>query len=65
MNVTFSNFSGGAHTITCRASHGAEGGFYTYTRSGSADSYATCYYGYPGRTVWVTVDGVSSNQLAW
>ncbi len=65
LNVTFANFSAGTHTITCRASDGDEGGYYTYTRSGSADSFAYCYYGFPGRTVWVTVDGVSSNQIVW
>lgn len=63
--VNFSNFSGGNHSITCRASNGDEGGFYTYTRSGSSGSSAVCYYGFPGRSVWVTVDGVASNTVVW
>lgn len=65
MVVTFKNFSSGTHTIKCRASHGDEAGFYTYTRSGSSNTSAVCYYGYPGRTAWVTVDGVSSNRIHW
>ncbi len=28
-------------------------------------SSAACYHGFGGQTVWVTVDGVSSNQIAW
>jgi surface antigen len=65
LQVSFANFSGGTHSITCRASNGDEGGYYTYTRSGSADTSSYCYYGFPGATVWVTVDGVSSNQVPW
>jgi hypothetical protein len=65
MNVTFKNFPSGTHTIRCRASHGDEGGFYTYTRSGTSNSSAVCYYGFLGRTAWVTVDGVSSNKIVW
>jgi surface antigen len=65
MVVSFGNFSPGPHTVTCRASHGDEGGWISYTRSGSSDSYAYCYYGYTGRSVWVTVDGVRSNTVVW
>lgn len=65
MVVTFKNFSSGTHSIKCRASGGEEGGFYTYTRSGSSGTSAFCYYGFPGRTAWVTVDGVSSNGIVW
>lgn len=65
MVVKFKNFSGGNHTIRCRASGGDEGGFYAYTRSGSSGTSAYCYYGFPGRTVWATVDGVSSNRIVW
>lgn len=63
--VKFKNFSGGTHKIKCRASHGSEGGYYTYTRSGSSNTSAYCYYGFPGHTVWVTVDGVKSNKVVW
>jgi hypothetical protein len=65
MVVTWKNFSSGTHSITCRASNGDEGGFYTYQRSGSSGTSAYCYYGFPGRTAWVTVDGVSSNRITW
>jgi hypothetical protein len=65
MVVSFNNFSSGSHSITCRASNGDEGGFYTYTRSGPSNTSAYCYYGFPGRTVWVTVDGISSNKITW
>jgi hypothetical protein len=47
----------------CRASHGDEGGYHTYTTSSSTS--AVCYYGYSGRTAWVTVDGVRSNDITW
>lgn len=63
--VSFKNFSSGSHSITCRASHGSEGGYYTYTRSGSSNTSTMCYYGFPGHTFWVTVDGVSSNRIGW
>jgi hypothetical protein len=65
MVVKFKNFSTGAHTIKCRASGGYEGGFYTYTRSGSSNTSAVCYYGFPGATVWATVGGVGSNRISW
>ena len=65
LTVSFANFSGASHSITCRASNGDEGGYYTYSRSGPADTSSYCYYGFPGATVWVTVDGVSSNQVVW
>ncbi|HEU4393749.1 MAG TPA: CHAP domain-containing protein [Solirubrobacterales bacterium] len=65
LTVSFKNFSSGTHTIVCRASGGYEGGFYTYQRSGSSGTTSYCYYGFPGRTVWVTVDGVSSNRITW
>ncbi len=64
MAVSFKNFSSASHTIVCRAS-GYEGGFYSYQKSGSSGSSAVCYYGYPGSTVWVTVDGVGSNKIVW
>jgi len=65
MVVSFSNFSDGPHTITCRASDGDEGGFYSYVRSGPNNTSSVCYYGFPGRTAWVTVDGVRSNAVVW
>lgn len=63
--VKFKNFPSGKHSIKCRASHGSEGGYYTYTRSGTSNTSSYCYYGFPGHTVWVTVDGVKSNKVVW
>ncbi len=59
--VSFSNFGGGAHTVTCNASNTGE--WYRYTTSATTTAY--CYYGYPGQTVWATVDGVGSNSFRW
>ena len=65
LQVTFTNFPGGLHTIVCRAVPGYGGGYLTYTRSGSSDTYSNCYYGYPRHSVWVTVDDRSSNLIGW
>ena len=65
LQVTFDHFPDGTHTIICRASNGDEGGYYTYTRPGTSNTSSYCYYGFPGQTVWVTVDGVPSNQVVW
>ena len=62
MVVKFKNFSGGSHTIKCRE-NGVS--FYTYTRSGTSNTSAVCYYGFLGQTVWVTVDGTASNHIVW
>ena len=61
--VSFSGFSAGNHTITCYADDPTAGPYYAYTTS--ATSSAICVYGFPGRHVWATVDGVSSGQLTW
>jgi surface antigen len=65
VTVSFANFPDGQHTVTCSASGGDDGGYYTYTRTGTNDTSSVCYYGYPGQTVWVTVDGVRSNDVGW
>jgi murein DD-endopeptidase MepM/ murein hydrolase activator NlpD len=67
INVTLNNFAGGAHAVRCFGSYpGDEGGFGSYTHNGgSGSTSASCYYGWPGRVVWVTVDGVRSNDLGW
>jgi hypothetical protein len=64
VKVTFSGFSSGTHTIVCRAG-GDEGGFYSYTRSGASNTSSVCFYGFPGRQVWATVDGVASSKITW
>ncbi|MFG1606754.1 fibronectin type III domain-containing protein [Actinoplanes sp. NPDC049265] len=58
-----------SYTITCRAPT-EEGGYYHWTQStdGSGSLTVTsgrCYYGFPGRAVWVTVGGFESNHLTW
>ena len=65
INVSWANFSGGGHSVVCRASNGDEGGFAPHTVQGGSGSEAYCYYGWPGRSVWVTIDGVSSNTIGW
>lgn len=65
LQVSFANFSSGTHTIKCRASGGDEGGFYSYTKSGASNTSSVCYYGFAGRSVWVTVDSVESNKITW
>jgi hypothetical protein len=60
VRVTLSGFREGAHTVACFEEGGA---FYTYTTEDNISEI--CYYGYPGRMVWVTVDGISSNHLRW
>ena len=62
VDVSIANFASGSHTVVCRAS-GEEGGFYTYTMDGTSSS--VCYYGFAGRQVWVTVDGIESNRVTW
>lgn len=54
--------------ITCRANNGAQSGFASYqVRTGAAgrSTSSRCYYGYVGRRVWVTANGVESNHLLW
>ncbi|MDO9354791.1 MAG: hypothetical protein Q7T55_13930 [Solirubrobacteraceae bacterium] len=64
VQITFDRFPAGNHTVTCRAS-GEEGGYYSYAASGTSGNSATCYYGFPGREVWATVDDVQSNRVVW
>ena len=59
--ASYSNFGGGSHQIVCHASNAPA--FYAYTTASNPTS--ACYYGYPGQTVWVTVDGVESNRIRW
>jgi hypothetical protein len=61
--VNFAGFGGGSHTVTCYSTDPPAGAFYTYTTA--ATTSAVCIYGFPGYTVWATVDGVESNHLVW
>jgi rhodanese-related sulfurtransferase len=67
IDVSASGFSPNRNvTVVCSSSR--ETAFWTYTLatdgSGNA-SGAGCYYGYPGDSVWVDVDGVRSNIITW
>ena len=62
VTVNFSGFAPGPHQVSCFSTLDS-GAFYTYTTSNTTTSY--CYYGYPGRSVWVTVDGTQSNVIVW
>lgn len=51
---------GAAATVTCYASGSP---YVSYATSNGA--FSQCYYGFPGRTVFVVVNGVRSNNLVW
>jgi hypothetical protein len=55
-------FGGGSHTVTCDASN-LTNPWDTYSASSFPSS--VCCYGFPGKTAWVTVDGLKSNNLTW
>jgi hypothetical protein len=61
--VNFAGFGGGSHTVTCYSTDPPAGAFYTYTTASTGS--AVCIYGFPGYTVWATVDGVESNHVVW
>lgn len=64
MTVSFANFGGGSHTVTCYSDYPPPtGAFYQYTTSSTTSN--VCVYGYAGTHVWVKVDGVESNHLTW
>jgi hypothetical protein len=55
-----------AYTATCNANDSP--GFYSYslTTDGTGSSRtSSCFYGFPGHSVWVVVGGVESNHLMW
>ena len=61
LQVSINGLGGGLHTIAC---HDDGGAWFTYTTSSLRTS--NCYYGFSGKTVWVTVDGVLvSNRVVW
>jgi hypothetical protein len=61
--VSLSGFGAGSHQVSCWGSAGGWAPFYSYTTT--QISTETCYYGYPGTQVYVVVDGVQSNTIAW
>jgi hypothetical protein len=52
----FSSYDGQFDTGSSYVSSGPAGGI-------NAD--ASCYFGYPGETVWVTLNGIRSNSTTW
>ena len=63
--MTLNNFSTGSHPYTCSF---ASGGDATYTLTETAspqtwDNGHTCFDYEHGDTVWVVVEGVSSNSI--
>ena len=59
--VSLQNFGPGEHRVECHNSPG--GRWWTYYTSSSVSQ--ECIMGYPGRSVWVIVDGVPSNRVTW
>jgi hypothetical protein len=70
ISVRAVNFSPNSNVVvTCRAT-GEEQGFFTFSLRTNVDGSATaedshCSFGYSGKGVWVTVNGVESNHLIW
>jgi hypothetical protein len=58
-----------SYSFVCRASTDP-GGWYTFNARTDGNGSATinsgqCYFGFPGRDVWMTVGGVESNHYRW
>jgi hypothetical protein len=71
VTVTLNNFAAGTrYTVTCVTSgpSGGSGDYYTYsvtTNGAGASTSSTCFYGYPGQSVWARVNGTESNHFVW
>lgn len=50
-------------TVACHSSVDGNVAYYTYTASSTVTE--VCYFGFPGESVWVLVDGVRSSALRW
>ena len=61
--INWANFGGGGHTV--RAYENGAQWWSGAPISGGGGSWAGLYYGWPGRGVHVTVDGVASNTIVW
>jgi hypothetical protein len=51
---------GRSATVRCYDNSGLFHSFST-----STGNFTSCYYGYPGRSVYVVVNGIRSNTLTW
>lgn len=67
IEVTASGFSPNRNVnVVCSSSRETAFWTYTLTTDGSGNASGSgCYYGYPGDSVWVDVDGVRSNVITW
>jgi large repetitive protein len=71
VSITLQNFAPNtAYSISCDSDYPPPSGpFYTFSaRTDGAGNYSTggmCWFGYPGRHVWVTAGGVTSNTVTW
>jgi hypothetical protein len=67
LTINGSNFAPNSRvTVVCSSSLGANFFNYTVPTNGAgAFSTTSCYFGYPGRSVWVDVNGVRSNTVVW
>lgn len=66
--TTANNFPAGNYTYTCMASNGEIGNNAGYAQYFPANGTIQlgCYYGYPGQTVWVDINGWgSTNRMTW
>ena len=67
--VTLAGFSPGVDvTVTCVDGATGQGPFKTLTFRTTAQGSGTlspCYFGFPGRPVWVEVEGFKSNLITW
>ncbi len=63
VNVSLSNFAPGTYSGDCYSSLAA-GSFFTFSIA-AGQTKSPCMYGYPGRDVWVIVNGVESNHVRW
>jgi hypothetical protein len=72
ISVTMRNFTPN-HTYSVQCNDNAGGGFYAFNMTTDGNGNAstngtnpsTCYFGYPGKQIWVDVGGVQSPHLTW
>jgi hypothetical protein len=72
ISVRLQNFTPNMpYSVQCNDNAG--GGFYAFhmTTDGNGNAYtdgtnpSTCYFGYPGKQIWVDAGGVQSNHITW
>lgn len=57
------------YQVDCFSSNGGQfdtgNSYLTSNGNGRIDQDASCYFGFPGETVWVTLNGIRSNNTTW